>query len=150
MKRIVECVPNFSEGRRSEVVSAIAEAVSGRGVVLLDQEMDADHNRSVLTFVGSPEAVVEAALRAVEKGGTVVCAGIHMSEIPAFPYEILWGERVVRSVANLTRADGAAFLRIAPQAGVRTETQRYPLARANDALADLRGGRVHGAAVLVP
>ena len=95
-------------------------------------------------------ALVPRALRAVAKGGTVVCAGIHMSDVPAFPYEILWGERVIRSVANLTRADGEAFLRIAPQAGVRTETQRYPLARANDALGDLRGGRVHGAAVLVP
>jgi len=95
-------------------------------------------------------ALVPAALRAVDKGGTVVCAGIHMSEIPAFPYDILWEERVVRSVANLTRADGEAFLRIAPDVPVKTEVTVYPLERANDALDDLRYGRFEGAAVLVP
>lgn len=95
-------------------------------------------------------ALVPAALRAVDKGGTVVCAGIHMSEIPAFPYDILWEERVVRSVANLTRADGEAFLRIAPEVPVKTEVTIYPLERANDALDDLRHGRFEGAAVLVP
>ncbi len=93
-------------------------------------------------------SLVPAALRAVARGGTVVCAGIHMSDIPGFPYEILWGERTVRSVANLTRKDGEDFLRIAPQAGVRTETVPYPLDRANEALADLRAGRLRGAAVL--
>ena len=93
-------------------------------------------------------SLVPAALRAVARGGTVVCAGIHMSEIPAFPYEILWGERTVRSVANLTRQDGEEFLRIAPAAGVRTETVPYPLDRANEALEDLRAGRLRGAAVL--
>lgn len=95
-------------------------------------------------------ALVPAALRAVARGGTVVCAGIHMSEIPAMPYAILWGERVVRSVANLTRRDGEEFLRIAPGAGVRAEVERLPLAAANDALARLRSGTVRGAAVLVP
>jgi len=95
-------------------------------------------------------ALVPAALRAVAPGGTVVCAGIHMSEIPPMPYDILWGERVVRSVANLTRKDGEEFLRLAPAAGVRTVVQPYALSRANEALADLRGGRVRGAAVLVP
>ena len=94
-------------------------------------------------------ALVPAALRAVAPGGTVVCAGIHMSEIPPMPYDILWGERVVRSVANLTRKDGEEFLRLAPAAGVRTVVQPYALSRANEALADLRGGRVRGAAVLV-
>jgi propanol-preferring alcohol dehydrogenase len=95
-------------------------------------------------------ALVPAALRAVEKGGTVVCGGIHMSDIPAFPYEILWGERVVRSVANLTRRDGEEFLALAPRIPIRTEVTTYPLADANAALADLRGGRLQGAAVLVP
>ncbi|MBN8873826.1 MAG: zinc-dependent alcohol dehydrogenase family protein [Rhodospirillales bacterium] len=95
-------------------------------------------------------ALVPAALRAVERGGTVVCAGIHMSPIPSFPYDILWGERVVRSVANLTRADGEAFLALAPQVPVRIATRRYPLEQANAALDDLRAGRMQGAAVLVP
>ena len=95
-------------------------------------------------------ALVPTALRAVARGGVVVCAGIHMSEIPAMPYELLWGERVLRSVANLTRADGDAFLQLVPAAEVRTEVQPYPLRRANEALADLRAGKVRGAAVLVP
>ncbi len=93
-------------------------------------------------------ALVVQALRAVEKGGVVVCAGIHMSDIPSFPYALLWEERVVRSVANLTRQDGEEFLAIAPQVPVRTEVQVYPLEEANRALEDLRGGRVRGAAVL--
>jgi len=92
--------------------------------------------------------LVPAALRAVRKGGAVVCGGIHMSDIPSFPYEILWGERVVRSVANLTRADGTDFLRLAPEVPVRTEIEVFPLAEANEALARLRAGRIHGAAVL--
>lgn len=92
--------------------------------------------------------LVPAALRAVAKGGTVVCAGIHMSDIPAFPYDILWGERVVRSVANLTRKDGEEFLALAPRVPVRTATEPFPLERANEALERLRAGRVTGAAVL--
>ncbi len=92
--------------------------------------------------------LVPAALRAVSKGGTVVCAGIHMSEIPAFPYEILWGERVLRSVANLTRRDGEEFLALAPRVPVHTEIEPYPLDQANEALARLRAGQVRGAAVL--
>jgi len=95
-------------------------------------------------------ALVPLALRAVRKGGTVVLGGIHMSEIPAMPYEILWGERVVRSVANLTRQDGEAFLALAPRIPVRTHTTTLPLARANEALAKLRAGEVSGALVLVP
>jgi propanol-preferring alcohol dehydrogenase len=88
-------------------------------------------------------------LRAVGKGGTVVCAGIHMSDIPAFPYAILWGERRVVSVANLTRRDGEEFLALAPRVPVRTSVETFPLERANEALARLREGRISGAAVLV-
>ncbi|MGF7209076.1 propanol-preferring alcohol dehydrogenase [Skermanella aerolata] len=93
-------------------------------------------------------ALVPAALRAVAKGGTVVCAGIHMSDIPAFPYEILWGERVVRSVANLTRRDGEEFLTLAPTIPVRTHVTTFDLAQANDAIVALRSGTITGAAVL--
>ncbi|HEX2468068.1 MAG TPA: zinc-dependent alcohol dehydrogenase family protein [Solirubrobacterales bacterium] len=92
--------------------------------------------------------LVPAALRALAPGGTVVCAGIHMSDIPSFPYEILWGERSVRSVANLTRRDGEEFLALAPGVPIRTTVTDYPLETANQALDDLRGGRVRGAAVL--
>jgi len=94
-------------------------------------------------------ALVPTALRAVAKGGTVVCAGIHMSDIPAFPYEILWGERRIVSVANLTRHDGEEFLALAPRVPVKTTVERFTLERANEALARLREGRVSGAAVLV-
>ena len=90
------------------------------------------------------------ALKAVRKGGRVVCAGIHMSNIPSFPYSLLWEERELRSVANLTRRDGVEFFDIVPKVGIRTETVVYPLARANEALADLRDGRLQGAAVLAP
>jgi alcohol dehydrogenase, propanol-preferring len=93
--------------------------------------------------------LVPAALRAVARGGTVVCAGIHMSDIPQLPYELLWGERVLRSVANLTRADGEEFLQLAPRVPVVTEVESYPLEQANEALDRLRSGRVRGAAVLV-
>jgi alcohol dehydrogenase, propanol-preferring len=93
-------------------------------------------------------ALVPAALRATAPGGVVVCGGIHMSDIPSFPYALLWGERVVRSVANLTRQDGLEFLALAPKVPVHTQVQRYPLSAANQALADLRAGRVQGAAVL--
>lgn len=93
-------------------------------------------------------AHVPTALQAVRKGGTVVCAGIHMSDIPSFPYRLLWGERVVRSVANLTRGDGLSFLALAPRVPVRTHVVVYPLERANEALADLRAGAFDGAAVL--
>jgi propanol-preferring alcohol dehydrogenase len=95
-------------------------------------------------------ALVPAALRAVDKGGRVVCAGIHMSDIPSFPYEILWGERSVLSVANLTRRDGEEFLKLAPRVPVRTEVETMRLEEANAALAKLREGRLRGAAVLVP
>ena len=93
-------------------------------------------------------ALVPAALRAVAKGGRVVCAGIHMSDIPSFPYEILWGERMVVSVANLTRQDGVEFFDVAPKVPVETTVSTYPLEEANQALDDLREGRIEGAAVL--
>jgi alcohol dehydrogenase, propanol-preferring len=95
-------------------------------------------------------ALVPAALTAVRKGGIVVCGGIHMSDIPSFPYELLWGERQVVSVANLTRRDGIEFLDLAARIPIRIETSIYPLESANEALQDLRTGRLHGAAVLVP
>jgi alcohol dehydrogenase, propanol-preferring len=104
--------------------------------------------QSALIFAPAGQ-LVPAALKAVAKGGTVVCAGIHMSDIPSFPYQILWGERVLRSVANLTRRDGEEFLEIAGRIPVRTEVQAYPLAEANRALADLRAGNFKGAGVLV-
>ena len=94
--------------------------------------------------------LVPIALGHVRKGGTVVCAGIHMSDIPSFPYELLWGERVVRSVANLTRADGESFLQLAPRVPVRSEVEVIPLEQANEALARLRAGTVRGALALVP
>ncbi len=94
--------------------------------------------------------LVPLALAATDRGGTVVCGGIHMSDIPSFPYDLLWGERVVRSVANLTRQDGEDFLALAPKVPVVTETEEFPLDQANEALARLREGRLRGAAVLVP
>jgi alcohol dehydrogenase, propanol-preferring len=95
-------------------------------------------------------ALVPAALRVLRKGGRLVCGGIHMSDIPSFPYDILWQEREIVSTANLTRADGHAFLALAPRLGLEIETTPYPLADANRALADLREGRLQGAAVLIP
>ena len=95
-------------------------------------------------------ALVPTALAVLRRGGRVVCGGIHMSDIPAFPYSLLWQERIVASVANLTRADGQEFLGVALEAKVRTTTTPYPLDRANEALHDLRTGRLEGAAVLVP
>ncbi len=103
---------------------------------------------AAILFAAAGE-LVPAALRAVAKGGVIVCAEIHMSDIPSFPYALLWEERVVRSVANLTRQDGEEFLALAPKVPVRTEVQPYPLAAANEALAALRRGAVRGAAVLV-
>ena len=117
---------------------------AGDSTILPPEQLDA---ALIFAPVG---ALVPAALAATRKGGTVVCGGIHMSDIPSFPYRLMWEERVVRSVANLTRRDAQEFLALAPKAGVRTETVTYPLARANDALDDLRSGALQGAAVLVP
>ena len=94
--------------------------------------------------------LIPRSLELVRKGGVVVCAGIHMSDIPSFPYALLWGERIVRSVANLTRRDGEEFLALAPRVPVRTEVEALPLGEANEALARLREGDVRGALVLVP
>ena len=104
---------------------------------------------AALVFAPAGE-LVPAALAAVRKGGAVVCAGIHMSDIPAFPYALLWGERSVRSVANLTRRDGEELLALAPRVPLRPRVETFPLARAGDALAALRAGRIEGSAVLVP
>jgi propanol-preferring alcohol dehydrogenase len=104
---------------------------------------------AALIFAPAGE-LVPLALKAVAKGGVVVCGGIHMSDIPSFPYDALWEERTVRSVANLTRRDGDEFLRLAPEVPVRTRVRTYALEEAGDALADLRAGRFSGAAVVVP
>jgi propanol-preferring alcohol dehydrogenase len=95
-------------------------------------------------------ALVPQALQAVKKGGRVICGGIHMSDIPSFPYSLLWGERRIESVANLTRADGERFMKLAARVPLHTQVTRYPLEQANEALSDLREGRLNGAAVLVP
>jgi propanol-preferring alcohol dehydrogenase len=108
------------------------------------EELDA-----ALIFAPAGE-LVPAALKALAKGGTVVCGGIHMSDIPSFPYELLWGERVLRSVANLTRADGEEFLALAPRVPVRSEVETHPLEQAGEALERLRAGAFRGAAVVVP
>jgi propanol-preferring alcohol dehydrogenase len=158
----------YGFGASAHIICQVA-AHQGREVFALTRPGDADGQRFALevgatwagdTEEGPPEpldaaiifapvgALVPVALRALAPGGTVVCAGIHMSDIPAFPYEILWGERAVRSVANLTRRDGDEFMALAPQVPVRTQVTEYELGRGNAALTDLREGRVRGAAVL--
>jgi propanol-preferring alcohol dehydrogenase len=133
--------PRDVEGQR--FARELGAAWAGDSTAAPPQEMDA---AIIFAPVG---ALVPQALRHTAKGGTVVCAGIHMSDIPDFPYSILWGERSVRSIANLTRGDGEAFLDIAPKAGIRTQVETFPLASANEALQQLASGRVRGAAVLV-
>jgi propanol-preferring alcohol dehydrogenase len=151
----IVCQVAVYEGRRvvaltragDEPAQALARSLGAAwagAVEDVPEELDA---AIVFAPVGS---LVPAALRAVRKGGSVVCAGIHMSAIPSFPYELLWGERVLRSVANLTRRDGEEFLALAPRVPVRTEVEAFPLEDANEALDRLRAGDVRGAAVLVP
>ncbi|HEV7122089.1 MAG TPA: zinc-dependent alcohol dehydrogenase family protein [Rhodanobacter sp.] len=123
---------------------SLGVAWSGGSDVLPPKQLDA---AIIFAPVGS---LVPAALKAVRKGGRVVCGGIHMSDIPAFPYSLLWEEREIVSVANLTREDAHGFFSIALAIGIKTTTKRYPLERANEALADLRNGEFNGAAVLVP
>jgi propanol-preferring alcohol dehydrogenase len=123
---------------------SLGAAWAGDALAGPPEELDA-----VIVFAPAGD-LVPAALRHVRKGGAVVCAGIHMSDIPSFPYELLWGERTIRSVANLTRADGDEFLALAPTVPVRTEVEMFPLGEANEALDRLRRGALRGAAVLVP
>jgi len=158
----------YGFGASAHIICQVA-VHQGRKVFALTREGDTDAQELARELgaewagaVGDPEAreldgaivfapvgsLVPEALRALARGGTVVCAGIHMSDIPAFPYQILWGERTLRSVANLTRRDGEEFLALAPRVPVRTQVQSYALADANHALDELRGGRVRGAAVL--
>ncbi len=134
--------PGDTEGQR--FARELGAAWTGDSTAQPPEPLDA-----AIIFAPVGPLVVHA-LRACAKGGTVVCAGIHMSDIPAFPYEILWGERVVRSVANLTRRDGEQFLALAPKVPVRTSVEAIPLSQANEALSRLREGRITGAAVLVP
>ncbi|MGK3988003.1 zinc-dependent alcohol dehydrogenase family protein [Sorangium sp. So ce136] len=142
-RRIFGFVRPGDEAARAFALSMGAEW-AGASSDAPPEELDA-----ALIFAPAGE-LVPAALRAVRKGGAVVCGGIHMSDIPSFPYSLLWGERVLRSVANLTRRDGEEFLALAPRVPVRTEVNVYPLEAANEALDDLRRGRFSGAAVLVP
>src|SRR5438132_928538 len=135
-------VPGHPIGRRTQARRRGVEWV-GPSDERAPQELDA-----AIIFAPVGE-LVPGALRAVAKGGVVVCGGIHMSDIPSFPYELLWGERVLRSVANLTRRDGEEFLALAPRVPVHTAVEPFPLKAANEALARLRGGKVRGAAVLV-
>ena len=132
------------DDERQEFARSLGAVWAGDALEQPPEALDA-----VIVFA-SVGGLVPAALRAVRKGGVVVCAGIHMSDIPSFPYELLWGERVVRSVANLTRADGDEFLGLAPTIPVRTEVEVHPLEHANEALDRLRTGALRGAAVLVP
>jgi propanol-preferring alcohol dehydrogenase len=134
--------PGDAEGQR--FARTLGAEWAGDSTARAPEELDA---AIIFAPVG---ALVPAALAATAKGGTVVCAGIHMSDVPAFPYELLWGERTVRSVANLTRRNGEELLALAPRVPVRTEVEMRPLAQANEALDALRAGRVTGAVVLTP
>jgi alcohol dehydrogenase, propanol-preferring len=127
-----------------EFARSLGAVWAGGSDELAPQQLDA---AIIFAPVG---ALVPAALRAVRKGGRVVCGGIHMSDIPSFPYSLLWEERNIHSVANLTRADARAFLDLAPKVPVKTQTETFPMSQANDALERLRTGRIRGAAVLVP
>lgn len=129
------------EGQR--LARSVGAEWAGASSAAPPEELDA-----AIIFAPAGE-LVPAALRALARGGVVVCAGIHMSDIPSFPYEILWGERSVRSVANLTRHDGEELLALAPRVPVRTTIETHPLAAANEALDRLRGGQVHGSTVLI-
>jgi propanol-preferring alcohol dehydrogenase len=131
------------DARAQEFARRLGAAWAGDSTAMPPEPLDA---AIIFAPIGS---LVPAALQAVIKGGTVVCGGIHMSDIPAFPYNLLWEERMVRSVANLTRDDGEELLAIAPKVPVKTEVEVFPLTRANEALARLREGSLQGAAVLI-
>src|SRR5688572_21636684 len=150
----IVCQVALSQGRRVFAFTRAGDDASQRFARELGAEWAGDANRpapeeldAAILFAPVGDHV-PAALRASAKGATVVCAGIHMSDIPSFPYELLWGERSVRSVANLTRHDGEEFLALAPRVPVRTHVTEYPLERANEALDDMRAGHVTGSAVL--
>jgi propanol-preferring alcohol dehydrogenase len=129
--------------------SAAAEFARGLGAEWVGASLDEPPEELDAALIFAPVGeLVPAALKAVAKGGTVVCGGIHMSDIPSFPYELLWGERVLRSVANLTRRDGEEFLELAPRIPIRTQVKTYPLDEAGQALEDLRAGAFTGAAVV--
>ena len=152
----IVCQVALHEGRRVFAFTRAEDEVAQAFALELGAEWAGDalgpppeELDGALIFAPAGE-LVPAALRAVAKGGTVVCGGIHMSDIPSMPYELLWGERVLRSVANLTRADAEEFLSIAPRVPVRTEVETFPLEQANEALDRLRAGRLRGSAVLVP
>lgn len=130
------------DDRGQEFARSLGAVWTGSSQEIPPEPLDA---AIIFAPVGS---LVPTALQAVAKGGTVVCAGIHMSQIPAFPYSILWSERVLRSVANLTRQDGVEFLSLAPQIPIKTEVEIFPLDKANEALTALREGRINGSAVL--
>jgi propanol-preferring alcohol dehydrogenase len=130
------------DGEAQRFARELGAEWAGDSLVPPPEELDA---AIIFAPVG---ALVPAALRATAKGGTVVCAGIHMSDIPSFPYAAIWGERSIRSVANLTRRDGDEFLAVAAEVPVRTQVTVYPLERANDALDDLRSGLLKGSGVL--
>src|ERR1700737_1870579 len=130
------------DAQKQEVARSLGDEWAGDSTSPPPEPLDA---ALIFAPVG---ALVPAALKALDPGGVVVCAGIHMSDIPSFPYELLWMERQIRSVANLTRQDGEEFLQVAPKVPVRTEVHPYPLVEANTALDDLANGRFEGAAVL--
>ena len=132
--------PGDSDGQ--DFARKLGASWAGESTTAPPEEMDA---AILFAPVGS---LIPQALSHISKGGTVVCAGIHMSDVPAFPYSLLWGERNVRSIANLTRLDGEAFFKVAPRAGIRTEIETFRLEEANTALDRLREGRIRGAAVL--
>jgi len=133
--------PNDTKGQ--EFALRLGAQWAGSSLTLPPEKLDA---AIIFAPVGS---LVPVALKAVRKGGVVVCAGIHMSDILSFPYSLLWEERIIKSVANLTRNDGLQFMKLAPEIPIRTELHPYPLKKANEALDDLRNGRMKGAAVLV-
>ena len=152
----IVCQVALHEGRRVFAFTRATDTASQAFALELGAEWAGDalgpppeELDAALIFAPAGE-LVPAALRATAKGGTVVCGGIHMSDIPAFPYELLWGERVLRSVANLTREDGERFLELAPQVPVRTQVETHPLERAGEAIERVRAGELRGAAVVVP
>jgi propanol-preferring alcohol dehydrogenase len=139
----------FAFTRPGDVATQSFARTLGAGWAGGSDEMPPEPLDAAIIFATAGD-LVPLALKAVRKGGRVVCAGIHMSDIPSFPYALLWEERDLLSVANLTRQDGIDFLRRVPDFGIVVKTTRYPLAKANEALADLRAGRFEGAAVLIP